>query len=211
MIDLKPGLSAGFEAYRRSNRSGKRPFPAFGRIMQSSRAEQGRALRLISLIGQCLIILLYIRNNTGLSRPRAGRRGRSMTFLSRKSENLTQPTRSLITTFLQLLSNLIILLSSTEACVYFRNFYCKMFYEGSLQSGIALALQESKAVVCFVRDDGDASKRYEDEYLKDPQITLALSAKAVTLRLDAESQEAGFLAAYYPIRTVPTLMIIRCS
>jgi hypothetical protein len=26
-----------------------------------------------------------------------------------------------------------------------------LFYEGNLQSGIALALQESKRVICFVR------------------------------------------------------------
>lgn len=58
-----------------------------------------------------------------------------------------------------------------------------MFHEGSLQSGIALAIQESKLVACFVRgetisasgcgaelipwsDEGAASKQWEEEWLK---------------------------------------------
>lgn len=62
-----------------------------------------------------------------------------------------------------------------------------MFHEGSLQSGIALAIQEQKLVACFVRgksgfafairnveiantvcwlDDGATSKTWEDEWLQ---------------------------------------------
>lgn len=34
-----------------------------------------------------------------------------------------------------------------------------MFYEGDLQSGIALAIQESKLVACFVRGEDSTSLR----------------------------------------------------
>jgi len=58
-----------------------------------------------------------------------------------------------------------------------------MFHEGSLQSGIALAIKESKLVACFVRgetlvssgcgactdnwlDESATSKQWEEEWLK---------------------------------------------
>ncbi len=85
-----------------------------------------------------------------------------------------------------------------------------MFFTGDLQSGIALALRESKSVACFVADDGEESVRWENDYLKDPQVTSALRSKSVALRIQAGSQEAGFLAAYYPVPQVPSLMIIQC-
>lgn len=84
-----------------------------------------------------------------------------------------------------------------------------MFYTGDLQTGIALALQQSKAVACFVRNDNEESLLWENEHLKDEQITTALSARAVTLRIDAGSQEAGHLAAYYPTPVVPCLIVIQ--
>ena len=84
-----------------------------------------------------------------------------------------------------------------------------MFYEGNVQSGIALALQESKAVACFVKDGGPESSRWETEYLQDAQIARALAAKAVTLSIQAGSQDAQFLAAYYPVKSTPTLLVIR--
>ncbi|KAL2037913.1 hypothetical protein N7G274_009388 [Stereocaulon virgatum] len=83
-----------------------------------------------------------------------------------------------------------------------------MFFEGDLQSGIALALRDSKYVACFVKSDDEQSSTWENEYLKDEQINSALAAKAVTLRLNAGSQEAGYLAAYYPIPVVPAFIVI---
>lgn len=84
-----------------------------------------------------------------------------------------------------------------------------MFYQGDLQTGIALALSESKSVACFVKDDGEESSIWESEYLKDDQIVAALTSKAITVRIQAGSQEAGFLSAYYPIPQVPAMIIIQ--
>ena len=84
-----------------------------------------------------------------------------------------------------------------------------MFYEGDLESGISIALRESKFVACFVRDDGEESSKWEDEYLGDAQVKAALTDRAITLRIQAGSQEAGFLAAYYPVQAVPALVIIQ--
>lgn len=84
-----------------------------------------------------------------------------------------------------------------------------MFFEGDLQSGISLALRESKSVACFVRDDGEESSTWENEYLVDAQVKAALADRAVTLRLQAGSPEAAFLSAYYPVQSVPTFTIIQ--
>jgi len=53
------------------------------------------------------------------------------------------------------------------------------------------------------------SSLWEDEYLQDDQIKLALSSKTVAFRIYAGSQEAGFMAAYYPLPVVPALIVIR--
>lgn len=66
-------------------------------------------------------------------------------------------------------------------------------------------------MACFVRNEGDESTRWENEYLEDEQITAALLSSAIVLRFDADSKEAGFLTAYYPVDTVPTLIIIRSA
>ncbi|WEW57524.1 hypothetical protein PRK78_002991 [Emydomyces testavorans] len=81
-----------------------------------------------------------------------------------------------------------------------------MFYRGDLQSGIALAVQEAKQVICFVRDDGEESARWENEYLADEEL---LSSSSVALRLSAGSQEAEFLASFCPINKTPTLVAIK--
>lgn len=86
-----------------------------------------------------------------------------------------------------------------------------MFYEGDLQSGISLALKESKSVACFIRDDGEESSKWEDEFLEDAQVRAALTDRAITLRIKASSQEAQFLSAYYPVKAVPALTIIQCG
>lgn len=55
----------------------------------------------------------------------------------------------------------------------------------------------------------EQSALWEELYLKDDQIDLALSTKAVTLCIDADSQEAGYLSAYYPVPVVPALIVIQ--
>ena len=44
--------------------------------------------------------------------------------------------------------------------------------------------------------------------MKDEQITTALTTKAVTIRINGGSQEAQYLAAYYPVPVLPALIII---
>ncbi|KAL9120411.1 MAG: hypothetical protein Q9187_003034 [Circinaria calcarea] len=101
-----------------------------------------------------------------------------------------------------------------------------MFFDGDLQGGIALALQESKCIVCFVRDTGPQSAIWENEYLRNDeasipsralpyitytfrQIVEQLRMKAVVLRIQEGSQEAEFLAAFCPLSTSPTLVVIK--
>ncbi|KAF2146237.1 uncharacterized protein K452DRAFT_355663 [Aplosporella prunicola CBS 121167] len=83
-----------------------------------------------------------------------------------------------------------------------------MFHQGDLQSGISLAIQQSKLVVCFVRDADEESKIWEDEWLQDEQLAESLGSKAIVLRLEAGSQEAGFLSAFCPIAKTPALVAI---
>ncbi|KAF4309541.1 UBX domain-containing protein [Botryosphaeria dothidea] len=83
-----------------------------------------------------------------------------------------------------------------------------MFYEGDLQSGISLAIQQAKSVVCFVRDTSEESTTWEHEWLCDEPIATILANKTVTLRLEAGSQEAGFLSAFCPIAKTPVLVVI---
>ncbi|KAK7738995.1 hypothetical protein SLS53_005891 [Cytospora paraplurivora] len=84
-----------------------------------------------------------------------------------------------------------------------------MFFTGTLQEGISKALQESKLVVCFVTDNAEESRLWEDDYLKDNTIAPSLETDAVLLRLEAGSQEAGYLAAIFPLPKNPTLVIIK--
>ncbi|KAF2877099.1 hypothetical protein BDV95DRAFT_138492 [Massariosphaeria phaeospora] len=83
-----------------------------------------------------------------------------------------------------------------------------MFHEGSLQSGIALAIQEKKLVACFVRDDGEESTAWESEWLQSGWVSSLLAQKAVLLRIEAGSTEAGFLSAFCPISTPPAFVVI---
>lgn len=84
-----------------------------------------------------------------------------------------------------------------------------MFYEGDLQSGIGKAVQESKLVACFVTDEGEESQVWENEFLTDESLIPLLADQTVLLRLKAGSQEAGYLAAIFPLPKNPTLVIIR--
>ncbi|KAL2419543.1 hypothetical protein ABEF95_002551 [Exophiala dermatitidis] len=83
-----------------------------------------------------------------------------------------------------------------------------MFHDGDLQSGIALALRDFKAVLCFVQDDSETSKQWED-VLTDASISSAITAQAVALRLQAGSQEAGFLTPFCAISSVPAVILIK--
>lgn len=84
-----------------------------------------------------------------------------------------------------------------------------VFFNGTLQEGITTALQQSKLVVCFVTDDQEESKTWETDFLTDEGIAPALEKDAVVLRLEAGSQEAGYLAAIFPLPKNPTLVIIK--
>ncbi|GAB7356008.1 hypothetical protein MBLNU459_g6632t1 [Dothideomycetes sp. NU459] len=96
-----------------------------------------------------------------------------------------------------------------------------MFYGGDLQSGISLAIQEQKLVACFVRQDDDPTSRvWEEEWLTAPAIGAdgtasegsvgsRLSEDAVFLRINAGTQEAGFLSAFCSLDSFPRLVIIR--
>ncbi|RFU28129.1 hypothetical protein B7463_g8194, partial [Scytalidium lignicola] len=70
-------------------------------------------------------------------------------------------------------------------------------------------MQESKLVACFVTDDGDESILWEQDFLRDPPVMNALLEQTVLLRLTANSQEAAYLAAIFPLPKTPTLVIIQ--
>ena len=86
-----------------------------------------------------------------------------------------------------------------------------MFYNGGLQSGIALALKDGKSVACFITNNSQECLLWQDTFLRDDQIITALTTKAVTLRIRAASQESAYLSAYYPVPTAPTFIIIQCG
>jgi UBX domain len=81
-----------------------------------------------------------------------------------------------------------------------------MFYEGDLQSGIALAVQQAKVVLCFVRDESSTSEQWE-AVLSD--IAELVKTETVALRLNAGSQEAGFLSSFCPLKSVPTVVSVK--
>ena len=46
-----------------------------------------------------------------------------------------------------------------------------MFYEGDLQTGIAVAVQQSKAVLCYVYDDSELSQIWENEFFGGDEVS----------------------------------------
>ncbi|KAI3537241.1 UBX domain-containing protein [Colletotrichum filicis] len=84
-----------------------------------------------------------------------------------------------------------------------------MFFTGGLQEGIATALQQSKCVFCFVTDEEAESQTWEDEYLTESSIETLLQDEAVALRLKKGSEEAGYLAAIFPLPNTPTVVVIK--
>ncbi len=70
-------------------------------------------------------------------------------------------------------------------------------------------MRDSKFVACFIRDHSDESSKWEIEYLGDTQVQSALTDRAVAFRIQAGSEEAAFLAAYYPVQTFPAVILIQ--
>ncbi|KAL2874254.1 hypothetical protein SGCOL_010622 [Colletotrichum sp. CLE4] len=84
-----------------------------------------------------------------------------------------------------------------------------MFFTGGLQEGIATALQQSKCVFCFVTDEEAESQTWETEYLTESSVATLLQDEAVALRLKKGSEEAGYLAAIFPLPNTPTVIVIK--
>ncbi|KAI1662870.1 hypothetical protein F4813DRAFT_342208 [Daldinia decipiens] len=84
-----------------------------------------------------------------------------------------------------------------------------VFFQGSLQDGISLAIQQTKMVLAFVTDSGDESQLWENELLTNDSLKSPLKNQALALRLQAGSEEAGFLEALFPIPKKPTVVIIQ--
>ncbi|KAL4906898.1 hypothetical protein BDW74DRAFT_176499 [Aspergillus multicolor] len=85
-----------------------------------------------------------------------------------------------------------------------------MFFAGSLQEGITRAVQESKAVICFVSNEGETSSTWQEEYFHgDEEFTQLLETRSVLLRIAKDSPEAGFLAPICPVTKYPTVIMIR--
>ncbi|OAP65000.1 hypothetical protein AYL99_00972 [Fonsecaea erecta] len=84
-----------------------------------------------------------------------------------------------------------------------------MFYDGDLSSAISTALQERKAVLCFVYDNSTEASREWETVLRDPSISLAISSQTVAVRLNKGSEEAGFLDSICPITSTPAIIVIK--
>ncbi|GJN67419.1 ubx [Purpureocillium lilacinum] len=84
-----------------------------------------------------------------------------------------------------------------------------MFYEGSLQEGISSAVGQQKLVFCFVTNDNDESRQWQDEHLQDSTLKELIQKQAVALRLEAGSEEAGYLAQIFPLPQTPTIVIMK--
>lgn len=86
-----------------------------------------------------------------------------------------------------------------------------MFHQGDLQSGISRALTEQKLVACFISSDNEESQKWEHQWLgigRRPAPIDIWATKAVILKLQYGSQEAGFLSAFCPITSSPTFVVI---
>ncbi|KAK3952916.1 hypothetical protein QBC32DRAFT_259112 [Pseudoneurospora amorphoporcata] len=84
-----------------------------------------------------------------------------------------------------------------------------MFFTGTLQEGIAAAIQQTKSLVCFVTDDNTESQQWENEFLKDEAICPLIESSAVVLKLVAGSTEEGYLAQLFPVPKKPTVVVLR--
>lgn len=83
-----------------------------------------------------------------------------------------------------------------------------IFEDGeNLQAAIGKALAEKKALLCFISDDGDDSTQWQVALL-DEDVEEKMRSSTVVLRLQAGSEQAGFLSAVCPINNVPAVVII---
>ncbi|TKA23655.1 hypothetical protein B0A50_06491 [Salinomyces thailandicus] len=89
-----------------------------------------------------------------------------------------------------------------------------MFHDGDLNSGISTAIQQQKLVLCFVReDDNEESETWENAWLHEEDedglsFGEKLNQKAVLLRIEYGSKEAGFLGAFCTVDKAPCMMVI---
>ncbi|KAF4979366.1 hypothetical protein FZEAL_4407 [Fusarium zealandicum] len=84
-----------------------------------------------------------------------------------------------------------------------------MFYQGTLQDGISTAVDQQKLVVCLVTDETEESTTWENEFIPDESLSDLIKDHAVALRLEAGSEEAGYLAQIFPLPRTPTLVVIK--
>ncbi|ETN42035.1 uncharacterized protein HMPREF1541_03974 [Cyphellophora europaea CBS 101466] len=83
------------------------------------------------------------------------------------------------------------------------------FHDGDLQSGIALAIQQQMAVLCFVHaDDSDKSQEWEGVLLSSP-FSEHMHEQVVAIRLRAGSSEAAFLTPIAPVNSTPAVIVIK--
>jgi hypothetical protein len=94
-------------------------------------------------------------------------------------------------------------------------------------TSLRILINDVDPIFTFGSDDAEESLRWENDYLADkevlefhdnalylaqlimPEIAQLVTSKAVSLRLKAGSQEAGFLASFCPINKVPTLVVVK--
>ncbi|PFH62512.1 hypothetical protein XA68_13251 [Ophiocordyceps unilateralis] len=84
-----------------------------------------------------------------------------------------------------------------------------MFYQGSLQEGISAAVEQQKMVLCFVTNESEESRLWENEFLREPSLSELIDGQAVALRLEAGSESAGYLAQIFPLPQTPTVVIMK--
>ncbi|KAB8207406.1 hypothetical protein BDV34DRAFT_69061 [Aspergillus parasiticus] len=84
-----------------------------------------------------------------------------------------------------------------------------MFFSGTLQEGISLAVSQAKAVICFVRDNDQTSNLWEEDYFTDKDFAQLLESRSVLLRLTKDSQEATFLTSFCPVTKFPAVVVIK--
>lgn len=83
-----------------------------------------------------------------------------------------------------------------------------IFYDSeTLQAAISRALQDRKALLCFVTNEGAESVAWESALLHQ-DIRAPLQQDLVALRLTAGSEQAGYLNAFCPIHHVPAVIVI---
>ncbi|PHH68514.1 hypothetical protein CDD80_7464 [Ophiocordyceps camponoti-rufipedis] len=84
-----------------------------------------------------------------------------------------------------------------------------MFFSGSLQEGISAAVEQQKMIVCFVTNDNEESRLWENDFLREASLGELIENNAVALRLEAGSPSAAYLAELFPLPQTPTVVLIK--